>query len=656
MDWNLILSAQTLRLASELQQGDTINGICVIKNVRAKTYLKVTANQWLVLQRFGPGRTVPAVFDQAIRERICPRLGEFFELILKAAAAKILLEPGAEPLLVPLTFPRVAVRPSWFFWPLLLLFIFGLGLSLGVRPEWPRSVVDLFAGAAALSLALSTGALIAGLLLTGGGGEVGRPRCRWLVLLPFLDLETSDAIMQPLRSQYAIFLARAGTLAAIVGLTVWHESAWCFLPLLGLVIYLRPILGGQLSSLIQIACGRQLSDAEHSFLFPPNWRTGERWRSLKRSLRERRSWIVVLYGAIWMLAVIFIAARLMDSPPWAMAFWQHSGLQILVGTGIALLVVALGYLGWEFFHFARERARAQRETIRQWKSRWFGARKLVVQENTKLQVMVQSPLLGTLALAERKRLAPLLQEIRVGYWKSLPPQFGPKPTHLAVIASGKIRLRRVLPNGRKLSVQVLTEGDVIGLHDLAEPGRIAYTMVTVTPVVLLAVERAAVQEILARIGRALLTDAVLKVPFLRRIPLCQNWHVQAVERFAQLSKLVDYAEGDVIFSEGQSVRDFSIIFQGDAEVIRATKKPALVRAGEFFGEVELLQNSISNVTVVARRHTRCLRIERSDFMRFVTHNHMVALELERVSSARLGRPILPHPRAAFPEPFGEGGG
>ena len=76
-------------------------------------------------------------------------------------------------------------------------------------------------------------------------------------------------------------------------------------------------------------------------------------------------------------------------------------------------------------------------------------------------------------------------------------------------------------------------------------------------------------------------------------------------------------------------------------VRREKKQLATLRVGEFFGEIGLLQNSSANAAVVAKRNLRCLEIPRAEFLRFVTHNYAVALELERVSSDRLGRPIYP---------------
>jgi CRP-like cAMP-binding protein len=72
-----------------------------------------------------------------------------------------------------------------------------------------------------------------------------------------------------------------------------------------------------------------------------------------------------------------------------------------------------------------------------------------------------------------------------------------------------------------------------------------------------------------------------------------------------------------------------------------------VRGGDFFGEIGLLQNSYPTARVAANDGARSLCIRRKEFLRFVAHNYSVALELERVSSKRLGRPIFPLSRGNF---------
>ena len=69
MDINLILSAQTLRLAPQVKRGELVNGTFVLKNLPAKTYLCVTPEQWLILQQFEKPRMVPAVLGGAILDR-----------------------------------------------------------------------------------------------------------------------------------------------------------------------------------------------------------------------------------------------------------------------------------------------------------------------------------------------------------------------------------------------------------------------------------------------------------------------------------------------------------------------------------------------------------------------------------------------------------
>jgi CRP-like cAMP-binding protein len=242
---------------------------------------------------------------------------------------------------------------------------------------------------------------------------------------------------------------------------------------------------------------------------------------------------------------------------------------------------------------------------------------------------------------QRQELARAMDARRHGFWSAL-PEYGDTPSLVSLIVSGKVSVRREMPSGRTVPVQVLSEGDIIGLHDLADPKFPKYRFRTQTPVTLLTVDRETAERLIVRrVPQSMFADMVLKAPFLRRIPMCQNWHRQAIDRFARLSSVTSYDPGATILNEGQTVEIFFVIFQGDAKVSRDGRVVATIRSGEFFGEIGLLQNSSPNASVTAHNDTRCLSIPRMELLRFVTHNYTVALELERVSSKRLGRPIFP---------------
>ncbi len=647
MDTNLTLSAQILTLAPNLQHSETINGLLVVKNVSAKTYLKITTAQWRILRLFGEPRSVPAVLAQALDERLCLPLNEFFELILKAVREHILLEPGVEIEPVQAFNWRPGVRPKTVARPLAAIFLAGLVLMLVYRPALPLSPKDLGAGLLLLSVTLTFSAFLTACLVRGAGGEIYRPRWQWLRLPPYFEIDTSDSVMLSTLDQQAVAMARPAVISAAVGLAAWLQPEWCVPGLIGLAVSLRPILGGRFAALVRLGRKGSLSDSDHAYIFPPNNRPQTRWHLLRRSLRHPDTWALISYGVAWTLAVVYMGAHVTKMPFWLLSQWETESVRLAAAIFSSLLALGAGYALWEFFHFARERARARRHTYRLWKTRWFTAKKMVLLEGNRLKAVTESPLFRTLQPPERQQLARLMHTSRYGAWSALPTH-GPVPTQVSLIVSGTVGLYRKLPSGRSSRVQVLSEGDVIGLHDLADPKQPSYVVRSLTPVTLLTLDRSQVEAIaIPRIARTVLTDTILKLPFLRRISLCQNWHFQAIERFAHLSSITDYTSGSVIFPENEFNENFFIIFEQDATVTRNGRRLAVIHAGDFFGEIGLLQNSASNAQVSAKQDMRCLSISRVEFLRFVTHNHTVALELERVSSKRLGRPIFPLKKGNF---------
>ena len=234
MDINLILSAQTLSLAPRLSRSELTNGLFVVKNEPAMTYLTVTPEQWFILQQFEAPRIVPAVLADAIRDRHCLPLAEFYELILKALRANVLLEAGANPKPVEAHPWKWSVRPSVAGRPLLVLFCAGFLVALFYAPRLPVNILDAVVSAALLVVAASFGAFLAGCLVRGGGGEVYQPRWKWAAFPPHFTVATNDEAMLPTRARAMIALATPAALAAATGIAAWHRPDWAFFPLLGL--------------------------------------------------------------------------------------------------------------------------------------------------------------------------------------------------------------------------------------------------------------------------------------------------------------------------------------------------------------------------------------------------------------------------------------
>jgi CRP-like cAMP-binding protein len=642
MDFNLIISAQRLQLAADLQTTPPDGRLIVVKNVPARTYLRVTPEQWFILRQFQTARSVPAVLEAAIRDRFGVPLGEFYELILKAVRAHVLLTPGAQPPAIKAANWTWRLRPAALNWPLQFLFLTGMALALAFRPELPSSALGVAAGVVILSGAFSLAAFVVGCGIFGGGGEVYHARWSWAALPPRFRLDAGDAVLLPRSDRKTLALVEPAFLAAAAGLTMWHQPDWGLIPLLGLMVALRPVLGGPFVELLRPARDDTAHDAARDFLFPPNRGPRARGRALGRAVRRAHTWITVGYGVVWTLAVVYLAARFTDTPPWTIEFWQANGGRVAVAIGLSLALLAAGYLLWESYGIVRDRLRDWRRAAREAWRRWVGAGGIPLDETGRLEVISNSPLLRTLSPPQRQQLVPAFEVVRHGPWRNLKDYRGAEASHVAVIVSGRVGLHRQLPSGRKVRTQTLEPGDVLGLHENADPTGGRFELRTRTPVTLLRVPRAVADEIFVRrLPAPTLTNLVLKLPFLRAIPLCRHWHMQAIERFALLSNLFAYADGEVVLNEEVYLGRFFIIFEGDVVVSRQGQRLAVVEAGEFFGEIGMMQNSLASATITARRNLRCLAIPRQEFMRFVTHNYSVALEIERVCSQRLGRPLFP---------------
>lgn len=108
----------------------------------------------------------------------------------------------------------------------------------------------------------------------------------------------------------------------------------------------------------------------------------------------------------------------------------------------------------------------------------------------------------------------------------------------------------------------------------------------------------------------------------------------AFSRFAK-----DYEPGEVIISEFEPGDSFYFIQKGNVQLVKCvngTKKNLdILRPGEFFGEMAILDNSPRSATCVASGAVRCLEFNKENFALLITGNPQMALLLLKLFCKRI---------------------
>ncbi|HEY0946202.1 MAG TPA: cyclic nucleotide-binding domain-containing protein [Opitutaceae bacterium] len=640
MDTNLLLTGETLRLAPGLVRGQPVKGAFTLKDVASQVYLTVDAKQMRVLEEFEQPHTVPEVLENCIRNRACLALREYYDLVLKASRAGVLRVEGAEPL------PRHAIpwllplRPRWVL-PLHVLAVAGMIALVVLRPpSLPGGWLDVLWGWLVACAALSCGQALAASMLRGSGCEIYRPHLRWRTGLPHFAIDASDVRMLGRLGRAAVFASPLLPLALATSAGLWWSLRWSVFPLAVLLLQCWPVGRSAGGRLLDLCRRRPLLDTDLAPLFDAPLSLGEQWRNTWRVLDVRVALLQLAAGVVWVAATGAVVFRLLGLDPalvrqdWA--YWQAFVLildAVLVVTFLGWLGLALEYhlidgcqLAWRRWSVGARRWRTGRDPL---------------GENADYEALIRrNPLLRRLDPETQTELARHLRPFRSRPWRTL-IRFDEEPPFVGLILSGSATLYRRAKSGRRVRFLQVIEGDLFGAHKLVDPDNASLQARADTPLYALVLNSSDFNRlVVGKLGAASVRNYVHKHLFLQRCSLCAEWRPAAIARFAELAEIAAHAKGRIM-QRGQEVRSLYVLYEGRARALEGAKQVGKLRPGDVFGEISLLQASVATTDVEASDDSRCLVIDRVEFIRFMSRNHHVALQMERLCSKRLGRPVFP---------------
>ncbi len=125
-----------------------------------------------------------------------------------------------------------------------------------------------------------------------------------------------------------------------------------------------------------------------------------------------------------------------------------------------------------------------------------------------------------------------------------------------------------------------------------------------------------------------LSEVLGALPLFSRLP---RRHVRAI---AKLAWTVDYAPDEVIVKAGERGDSFYLMLDGRARVVG---KSRVLRPGDFFGEMALIDGGPRSATIIAASPVRAMMLQRPAFLKALKQDPQIGLAIMESLAERVRR-------------------
>jgi len=628
---SLLLNQATLALNPAVRTAKYSHDRLVVKNEAAGRTIVVTPAQWELLQQFQPPRTAAATLIALVSVQRCPVLSQFYELVVQAAQAGILLSdrqpppPDVAASRWPLKFPGMLARG---------LTVVSLGFAVAMlawqRLELPTEPKWLAVGWLEVCAATSLGWMLAASVVRSAGGSVYRAGFQWKTLIPSWQADLSDAALGGRGARVNVALARLLPLLAATGVAVWKFPPLVLPLVLGLALELAPFRTSPLAELLAAWFRDPLTSIHFNYGVARSRLFTLLLHARQQVSAPRFLFVSALATLGWLLLVLVVGAALLNANAlelirrfneaggWHYTAFAGLGLIGLVTLAAFLTLVAAGVNHVRTWWHERAERKARPEAVlvsAQTIAAWL-SRTLLFQH---LPAADLELLAGAMKPEEHKRGNFVVRE-------------GEPGDCLYVILSGRLEVRRDYAPGRSEPVAELGEGEIFGEIALLQGGLRTRSIRARERSVLLALGKADFERlVLTRMSRDAVLDEVQKMGFLQHTELARNWRPSALAAFARRSQFREMPQGTVVMREGEANNWFYLVHRGELSVHLDGRELRSLKIGDTFGELSLLGDGLATSTVTVKsKVASCLAISGRDFVEFVAHDFAIGMRWEKL--------------------------
>ncbi len=131
-----------------------------------------------------------------------------------------------------------------------------------------------------------------------------------------------------------------------------------------------------------------------------------------------------------------------------------------------------------------------------------------------------------------------------------------------------------------------------------------------------------------------------KVELIKQAPLFAHCSKRELQEIASIADEIDLREGTVLTQEGAPGREFFVLLDGTADVMKNGRRVNTLGAGDFFGEIALVYRSPRTATVTATSPVRTLVVTDRAFRRLLDESPEIQRKVLQALAERLAPETL----------------